>query len=477
MTMNEVVIALENDQVLVLSSFEHKGEKRIKVEIPYNQEYIQKIKQIEGYKWSQSNKCWHLPYNKASYDKVRGLFTIQEIQESVLPQPVLPVEEVKQIEVKQNSDTIQPKLKVTTAELTRVYGRLKISIPYSKKIVEFLKTVPGHTWKAEYKIWLIPFTTTYLDTIKKMLEQEGRPYTYKDTSIPVAIGSKVPKPDPATYIKVCPAEYIDKLVLRRYSPNTIRTYKAFFTDFINYFSDKKIDAISEDDIRKYILYLIEQRQVSESYQNQAINAIKFYYEKVKGGERKVYYIDRPIKSVKLPKVLSEEEVIKILSTITNLKHRCIIFLIYSSGLRLSEVANLTIKDVLSDRGLLFVKGGKGKKDRTTILSEKVLKLMRSYYKEYKPKVYLFEGIEGGKYSKRSIQQILKTALQKASYAKGASIHTLRHSFATHLLERGTDLRYIQALLGHESSRTTEIYTHITTKGIDKIKSPLDNLDI
>ena len=151
--------------------------------------------------------------------------------------------------------------------------------------------------------------------------------------------------------------------------------------------------------------------------------------------------------------------------------------IYSAGLRISEAINLKIKDIDSQRMQIRVEQGKGKKDRYTLLGTKTLEILRIYFLEYKPKEWLFEGVNGELYSRRSIGHILKASVDKTGIKKRVTVHTLRHSFATHLLEAGTDLRYIQALLGHESSKTTEIYTHITTKGFDQIKSPLDNLKI
>jgi len=222
-------------------------------------------------------------------------------------------------------------------------------------------------------------------------------------------------------------------------------------------------------------YLVNERGVSTSYQNQAVNAIKFYYEKVLGGNRKFYFIDRPKKEKTLPNVLSEDEIKRILQSPVNLKHKAMLWLTYSAGLRVSELLELKPADIDSDRMQIHIRSAKGNKDRFTILSTKVLEMLQLYYKQYKPKDYLFEGVNGVKYSSRSIQQVLKDACKKAEIKKEVSMHTLRHSFATHLLENGTDLRYIQSLLGHSSPKTTEIYTHITTKGFEKIKSPLDNL--
>jgi integrase/recombinase XerD len=222
---------------------------------------------------------------------------------------------------------------------------------------------------------------------------------------------------------------------------------------------------------------VNERNISGSYQNQSINAIKFYYERVIGGQRKIYTIDRPRKEKMLPEVLSEEEMVKILNATQNLKHKAILMTIYSAGLRISELINLRIKDIDSKRMQIRVEQAKGKKDRYTLLGTKTLEVLRKYVAEYKPKVWLFEGVKGEQYSTSSIQANLKIAVDKVGINKRITVHTLRHSFATHLLEAGTDIRYIQSLLGHSSGKTTEIYTHITTKGFDQIKSPLDKLEI
>jgi integrase/recombinase XerD len=197
-----------------------------------------------------------------------------------------------------------------------------------------------------------------------------------------------------------------------------------------------------------------------------------------GGQRKFYFIDRPNKEKTLPSVLSTQEVIDILKQTENIKHKAILMTIYSAGLRISESINLKFKDIDSDRMQIRVEQGKGKVDRYSLLSEKTLIILREYYKQYRPTVWLFEGVKKGEqYSTRSIQQIFQDAVRNAGITKDVSVHTLRHSFATHLLENGTDLRYIQSLLGHANSKTTEIYTYITTKGFDQIKSPLDMLVI
>ncbi|WP_239023016.1 tyrosine-type recombinase/integrase [Pontibacter mangrovi] len=175
-------------------------------------------------------------------------------------------------------------------------------------------------------------------------------------------------------------------------------------------------------------------------------------------------------------MLSKQNLGKILSATDNLKHRYMLQLLYAGGLRIGEVINLKLTDVQSDRNLLFIRGGKGKQDCTTLLSQKLLESLRAYYRQYRPKVWLFEGQAGGQYTVESIRSVFRSSKEKAGVKAPATPHTLRHSFATHLLEQGTDLRYIQVLLGHRSSKTTEIYTHITSHALDKIVSPLDNLE-
>jgi integrase/recombinase XerD len=208
-----------------------------------------------------------------------------------------------------------------------------------------------------------------------------------------------------------------------------------------------------------------------------VNAIKLFFDKVEGAKLKVDLVHRPKRPSLLPKVLAMEEVAAIINVLDNLKHKCMLSLIYSAGLRRSELIGMRIKNIDSKRMQLFIHQAKGRKDRIAPLSETVLQLLREYFKAYKPKDYLFEGINGEQYSERSLALVLKRACELAGIKKQVNLHMLRHSYATHLLESGTDLRYIQELLGHKSSRTTEIYTHVSQSSINKIISPLDKLNI
>lgn len=280
------------------------------------------------------------------------------------------------------------------------------------------------------------------------------------------------KRTPSPNYRTCPEEYLQKLELKRYANNTVKTYVGCFELFINYYRDVELMSLNENDIRAYLQKLIQEGK-SNSYVNQMVNAIKFYYEVVKEMPNRFYSVERPRKEHKLPKVLSKDEILAIIANTNNIKHKCIVSLLYSAGLRRSELLNLKPADIDSKRMLIRVNGGKGNKDRFTLLSKSVLEDLRTYFKEYKPKEWLIEGQFGGQYSAGSIKEIINSASKKARIQKAVSPHMLRHSFATHLLENGTDLRYIQTLLGHSSSKTTEIYTHVAVSTFNLIKNPLD----
>ena len=270
-----------------------------------------------------------------------------------------------------------------------------------------------------------------------------------------------------------PSGYLELLRRKRYSQSTISTYTNYFLDFIRYHTAENLDAITYQQINDYILELIEHKNISVSQQNQRINAIKFYYEKVLGRRKQYIRISRPRKESRLPTVLTLQEVEKILHLTKNLKHRCILMTIYSGGLRRSELINLKVEDIDSKRMLIKVCGAKGKKDRYTLLSERLLSELREYYLQYKPGYWLFEGQDKGKYSATSVERLFRDAVTRARICKYVTPHSLRHSFATHLLEQGTNLRYIQELLGHASTKTTQIYTRVASNALMKIRNPLD----
>jgi integrase/recombinase XerD len=263
---------------------------------------------------------------------------------------------------------------------------------------------------------------------------------------------------------------------KRYSDNTIKTYTEALKSFLLFYNSKPIEEITNNDIIIYNNDFILKNKLSASYQNQIVNAVKLFFKTIENKVMQEELIHRPKREKLLPNVLSKEEVKDILNALGNIKHRTMLSLIYSCGLRRSELLKLKPLDIDSKRNIIIIRAAKGKKDRIVPLSDKILVLLREYYKSYKPKTWLFEGQHSNEpYDARSLSNVLKQALDKTTIKKPVSLHWLRHSYATHLLEAGTDLRYIQEILGHSSSRTTEIYTHASTQSIQKIISPFDTL--
>lgn len=264
--------------------------------------------------------------------------------------------------------------------------------------------------------------------------------------------------------------------LRNYSHKTFKGYQACLRGLVHHFSPRHPRELNNGDLRDFLIYLIEEKKWAPSTINQMINALRFLYVDLYKRTMQLGDLPRPRKARKLPEVLNEDEVLRILDVVDNLKHKTLLMLVYSAGLRVGEVVRLRLSDIDEQRKLIHLHNAKGAKDRYTVLSTSVLGTLAEYLREYRPKEFLFEG-QGDRrhYSERSVQHIFERAAKDAGILKHVSVHTLRHSFATHLLEAGTDLRYIQELLGHSSSKTTEVYTHVSKKSIGRIVSPLDRI--
>ncbi|MDR4988886.1 MAG: tyrosine-type recombinase/integrase [Bacteroidales bacterium] len=283
--------------------------------------------------------------------------------------------------------------------------------------------------------------------------------------------------------KELPASTLEKIqafrkwmLHKRYSASSIKNYMGVLKNFLLFTEPKPLAELCNQDMVNYVNEYIIPNQLSFTYQNQVVNAVKLFFREVMQSRIEIDKLERPRREHKLPNVLSKGEIRAILSAPSNIKHEAMLSLVYACGLRRSELLNLRPEHVDSERGLLIIKNAKGRKDRVVSISVKMVELLRAYYRRYKPVVWLFEGQQAGtSYSETSLQAVLKSALKKAGIKKPVTLHWLRHSYATHLLEAGTDLRYIQELLGHKSSKTTEIYTHVSEKHIQKIKSPFDDL--
>ncbi len=271
--------------------------------------------------------------------------------------------------------------------------------------------------------------------------------------------------------------YEKQLTIENYASQTIKSYLSALKLFLEYISKLEINQITEKEIQNYLFYCKDKKTYSFSAMKQVIASIRYLYIKVLHKPVPESLFIKLKKPTTLPTVLSAKDISKIIFVTKNIKHKTMLLLIYSGGLRLGELLNLKIGDIDSESMKIHIKQGKGKKDRYIMLSKNALNLLRKYYKVYKPKEYIIEGQKGGKYSPKSVQSVFKAAIKKAGIKKKATVHTLRHSFATHLLDDGTDIRYIQELLGHKKLETTQIYTHVSSHSINKIKSPADLLDI
>lgn len=270
--------------------------------------------------------------------------------------------------------------------------------------------------------------------------------------------------------------YKQYLKSKRFAESTIRTYIHSIQLFLAFFKDRAMDTLTNEDVIVFNNEYILVRKLSSSFQNQMVNSIKKFFLVIENRKMDIDAVHRPKREQKLPNVLSKEEIKRIIEAPKNLKHRSMLSVIYACGLRRSELLNLKPNHIDSKRKLLIIYQSKGKKDRVIPIGDKIIDLLREYYKAYRPKEWLFEGqIKGNKYSATSLEKVLKQSLQRAKIKKPVTLHWLRHSFATHLMESGTDMRYVQVLLGHKSSRTTEIYTHVSTKSLQNIKSPFDDL--
>lgn len=337
-------------------------------------------------------------------------------------------------------------------QVKKVDNKLYVRFGYSQEKLNKIRSFKVRKWDERLKCWIIPYSEENLIRLKELFNEENH--------------------ELANYILI--NKYEKELKLRGYSHKTRKNYIGHIRRIISYFN-KDISLLTTDEIKSYLFDVLDTQDKSLTYASQAISAIKFLYNTILDRNEIIEKVPRPKKEKKLPNVLSREEIEKIFDCIDNKKHRAILFMIYSSGLRIGEAIRLKVEDVDSQRMLVHICQGKGRKDRYSVLSRVALDELREYVKKYRPTKWLFPGEDEDRFlNERSVQRAFEKACDRAGIVKRVTVHTLRHSFATHLLEGGTDLRYIQELLGHASSKTTEIYTHVTQKGMQNIQSPLDS---
>ncbi len=452
--------------VITLKKLHHRGKDRIGLYFEYNKALIAQVKKIDDAKWSQSNKCWYITYRDDYSEHLLHMIKDVDLKDEVLRTVNKPpkINLIKhRIEIRHNKED----------------HLLYINVPYVLK--EKIKKLEGAQWHAGSRLWVAFDHDENLRQIKENIARQDViiKITESDFSL-----KKVKK---HTY------DYLDKLSglhekelnhfsewmkQKRYSGNTIKIYRSCLRVFFRYYSTKPIEEVTVKDIEHFNFNFILKNNYSPKTQNQYISAIKTFYVKMKGINYDLVHIERPIEGRKLPKVIPIEDVQAFLAGIPNIKHKTALSTIYSLGLRRSELLNLQLEDIDFKRDVVHILNAKGKKDRDLPLPGKLKELLIVYNRQIKPLKWLIEGQDPGTpYSPTSLSSIFKQYLSRVIKNHNFTLHSLRHSYATHLLDMGVDLRIIQEFLGHKSSRTTEIYTHVSMKNLQNVKNPIDGFDI
>jgi len=503
---------------IVLKRFHHRGRSRIGFLFDWDDSLVAIIRTINGSRYSSTNKFWYADDNENTIKQIiRAFRDIAEIdisdlthrheiekkevavktegikgkEPSKIPVPEKP--EIKVLDVIGNpSDNLSGNDRVESGRvdvelsINEETGRLAVRITgqYLPEWFEEIKSIGKAKYDKNSNEFLIPYSRLTADSLADYFASQG-------------IDVKITKQEPSADLKRLRKDMGDEIRGRelgekaydalelmkkhlegvRYSSRTNQSYLALLEYFLRYFHEKDPLDITGSEVSEFIHEFIVNHGYSASYQNQMISAIKTFY-KISGRKRFSFEIlERPRRSRALPKVFSKDEVKRILNATRNNKHKLLLWMIYSCGLRRSEVTNIRLIDLDRDRGILHIKEGKGRVDRIVPISAKVWEKIDEYMESYSPVKYLFEGQTGGKYSSESVYRVFKTALHNAGIKKDVGVHSLRHSYATHLHETGLDIRYIQELLGHKSTRTTEIYTHVSRRNLISVRSPIEDLDV
>lgn len=454
----------------------------ISLVFPYDNRIISKVRSFDGAYWNRAAKAWYIPNNEKILKELEHSFPDLEFDDSLKTfsqgnphnSPVEPLPERKTVVI-------------TKTKIDKI-RYLIIKPGTDETIVSITKSIEGARYDPSREGWLIKNKSENLRLIFKAFKG----FAWVDANAvfeEAIIQPKVQKksvPSSRVSLPELNEENAKKLVIfsdwiksTRYSSSTLKTYTDSLRTFFRYLNNKPTGEITNQDLIDFNNHYILKNGYSASFQNQVINAIKLFFKKMEQRKLDIENIQRPRREKKLPNVLSRQEVERLINaTSDNIKNRAMLSLIYSCGLRRGELLNLKLTDVDSDRGLLIIRNAKGKKDRVCPLSVKTIVLLRNYYKKERPVTFLFEGWKAGlKYSPRSLEEVMKKCVKLAAINKPVTLHWLRHSYATHLLESGTDLRTIQEVLGHKSSKTTEQYTHVSTRLIQQIRSPFDDLKL
>ena len=496
---------------IILKRIFHRDEWRYGLFFDIDPTMTDLVKSIRQARWSETRKCWHVPAEedtlrvilelfrgRAEID-ISGIALPSEIKQAAARNPVNPAVNKLPDNEKAFANPLPSPVtgKKVTVKNSGAYDSVRFSInePNGRLIIKFLgfynqgwiremRSYGNIEYDSRRKEWLLPYSKLTCDSLADYFAGQGVGVNVTKEAINDDLKAARKLTGDEIRSKPLGKQALDGLEMmtwflddNRYSPRTRESYLAMLEFFFRYFSPVEPSDIGEEEISRFLYDFIIKLGYSASYQNQMVSAIKTYYSIARNRKVDPEFLERPRRSRALPKVFSKEEVTRILNSGGNLKHKMLLWLIYSCGLRRSEVTNLKLTDLDRERGILHVREGKGRVDRFVPVPAKVWEKLDEYFSGYKPKQYLFEGQSGGRYSSESVYRVFKDTLVKAGIRKDVGVHSLRHSYATHLHENGLDIRYIQELLGHKSTRTTEIYTHVSRRNLVAVRSPIEDLDL
>jgi integrase/recombinase XerD len=442
----------------------YKDSNQLRLEFPYDGELVKKVKLIPGASWCGTLKAWHVPDTGENISKVWQLMGNDMGLHNASPGAGA-LKDIKKDVILQVSEK-----------------KLVLKMPVNQADIGFVKSIRYSKWNKSSYSWIIP---NYGNSLEQLRQHFGA----RLTEIRVMVEKPAEKPVQGGYGQKeitgrrLPEKTLEKMELfrkwmmhKRYADSSIKSYTETLSVLLRFILPRTPEEMTVDDMVNFVNQYIIPNKYSYTFQNQVINSAKLFFREILKGRLDVEQFDRPRREHKLPNVLSKDEVKAILNASGNIKHRSMLSLIYACGLRRSELLHLKPGDIDGKRHMLIIRNSKGKKDRMVPISDKIIEMLREYYVAYRPETWLFEGQTAGTiYSESSLAKVLDNACEKVKISRPVTLHWLRHSYATHLLESGTDLRYIQELLGHKSSKTTEIYTHVSEKSLQKIISPFDTL--
>lgn len=470
-------------KIIKLSRRAKNGINYILIHCEYDPVFIKMARSFNGFKWSRSLSAWYIPEEKESIKKIIAHFKQNFRIDATCLHRHKSTSGPNSL-IKGNYVAGRPGPVKITIDSSRGRMVIKFMGRYDKRWISELEQYGRPYYNPDKREWHLMASRVTIDSLTDYFRREGIKLIIRKDIQP-ASARKVRE----VFIekirrKELPQETISGiedlgqfLKGQRYSKNTLDSYISHLTLFFKYYPDKSPHEITNDDISGFMDDVVIKQGYSSSFQNQLLSAIKTYYSFHGIGNLELDQLKRPRKGKPLPQVLSKEEVTIILRSTRNIKHRLLLYIIYSCGLRRGEVINVRLKDLNKERKTLHIRSGKGNIDRVVPVSDKVWSKLDEYLSAYAPSDYLFEGQKGGKYSAGSVYRVFCQAVKRAGIERDIGVHTLRHSYATHLHEGGLDIRYIQELLGHKSSKTTEIYTHVSRRNLLDINNPLDDLDL